>query len=270
MSKDKKDMSKSNFFQLLPARDSQLELRIKHCRMAIIDQWTYPDAIHSYWRFYWNPEPGAEIEHNGTVWKMTSDKVFLIPPFTRLSTRSDRPFRHCYIHFEASAPFDRVRRGVLTFPSGEIRSFFRSLGTGETPISYPARLHQMICHYLGLIPAEQFAERGTSILDPRIQRAAELLSAHIRQPLSNRELCRKAGMNLNDFYLKFREGLGVTPKQYLFALRMELAREKLLHTVSGLEEIAEECGYADRFQFSKAFRKSFGIPPAAYRKKYRP
>ena len=119
-----------------------------------------------------------------------------------------------------------------------------------------------------LIPPEQFADPGTSILDPRIQRAAELISAHMKQPLSNRELSRKAGMNLNDFYHQFRQGLGVSPKQYLLASRMEIAREKLLHTASGLDEIAEQCRYADRFQFSKAFRKFFGLPPAAYRKKY--
>ena len=60
----------------------------------------------------------------------------------------------------------------------------------------------------------------------------------------------------------------MTPKRYLLSLRMEQAREKLLHSDLPLEEIAEQTGYADRFHFSKAFRNFYGEPPASYRKKY--
>ena len=268
MSKDKIYMSKRNFFQIPAGAKTGLELSVKHCRTANINQWIYPESIHPCWFLYWNPDPGAGIRCDGRTWEMDAGQVFLIPPFTRFSTRSEQKFRHFFIHFEASAPFDRVQRGILTFPSRKIREFFRRLDSKTIPESFPALLHELICHYLGLIPQEQFADPGTSILDPRIQRAAELISAHMKRPLSNRELSRKACMNLNDFYHRFRQGLGVSPKQYLLASRMEIAREKLLHTACALDEIAEQCGYADRFQFTKAFRKFFGLPPATYRKKY--
>ena len=261
-------MSKSHNFRFPAGMPDVFDLRVKLCRAEVIDQWVYNGIIHPCWLLYWNPDRGAEIHYEGRVWEMTADRVFLIPPFTRFSTRSARIFRHCYIHFETTPPFDRVRRGILTFSSEMIRNFFRKLEEENTQESAPALLHGLLCHYLCEIPDEQFLEPGTSILAPVIRRAAELMNKHLQEPLPNRELCRKSGLNLNDFYRQFRKEMGMTPKRYLLSLRMEQAREKLLHSDLPLEEIAEQTGYADRFHFSKAFRNFYGEPPASYRKKY--
>ena len=44
------------------------------------------------------------------------------------------------------------------------------------------------------------------------------------------------------------------------------AEDLLRRTDLSLAEIAEKCGFANAFSFSRSFRREHGIPPAAYRK----
>lgn len=261
-------MSKDTFFDLPETSDGGFDIRIRLCIGVKLENWTYRDSIHRCWVFYWNADPGAFLEYDDQTIELSPEEVVLIPPYTRYSSRNDRTFRHFYIHFEAPPPFNRISRGILTFPAAGIRKFFRKFRT-VVPGVRPLLLRELLYHYLGEIPAGQFLEPGRNILEPRIELAMDMMNEQLKQPRTNRELCRRSGLNLNDFYRKFREELGITPKQYQLSLRMDFAREQLLHSDAALEEIAEQTGFADRFQFSKAFRRFYSIPPAAYRKKYR-
>lgn len=251
---------------MLPVRqDSSFDISLRICSVSLIDRWFYSRAVHACWVFYWNPDSGAEIVSDGKKIVLTSRQAVLIPPFTLYSTMNRKSFRHFYIHFDAPSPYDRVARGVLPFPGMEVCKFFRDLKKcGDAPV-FSVLLRRMLYHYLSEIPADRFLNPDEPVLDPRIQRAAEVMNHHLRNPLSNRELCRKAGMNLNGFYKAFQNELGMTPKKYLLQLRMEQARISLLHSDATIEEIAAGIGYADRFQFSKAFRQYYSVPPASFR-----
>ncbi|WP_461671163.1 helix-turn-helix transcriptional regulator, partial [Mycobacterium tuberculosis] len=63
----------------------------------------------------------------------------------------------------------------------------------------------------------------------------------------------------------FQRHLGVSPKAYLNGLRGEHAKKQLLYTDNTMKEIAESCGFADEFHFSKSFKKQFGLPPKTWR-----
>jgi transcriptional regulator GlxA family with amidase domain len=42
----------------------------------------------------------------------------------------------------------------------------------------------------------------------------------------------------------------------------------LRHGKLSIDEIAGKCGFADRYHFSKSFRKYFGLPPAEFRMRH--
>lgn len=238
---------------------------IRVCSFSRIMKWNYRGVTHSCWAFYWNPDPGACLEYEGNTVEMPPDRVFLIPPYTNYSSGSTKPFRHLYLHFELPSPFDRVKRGILSFPADHARQFFQQIDQNLPVHTYPLLLRLLLYPYLYRIPAEQFLNPGESTLDPRIRRATELMNSHLVRPLPNRELCRKAGIPLNLFYREFQRELGMSPKKYLLNQRMEHARRLLIHSTDSIEEIAAQTGYADRFHFSKVFRRFYDIPPAAYR-----
>ncbi len=266
MSEGKKEMSNNteNYFVVHPA--APFDIRFQSCRCALVSQWNYTDAIYGVWLFYWNPTEGASLIQNGKTYEMNSRQAVLIPPYTTFSTRNTRPFRHLFIHFEADEPFNRVRREILFFSAEIVRKMFPRLREGGDGTRQKLLLRIMLYEYLLLIPESSFLPPGESVLDRRIRKAAEIMTSHLSEPHGNRELSRKVGMSLNNFYQLFQKELGTTPKHYLLNQRMEAARKLLIYSECTIDEIAAQTGYADRYHFSKAFKKFYFMPPAAYQR----
>lgn len=64
---------------------------------------------------------------------------------------------------------------------------------------------------------------------------------------------------------RFRELLGVSPKQYLMQLRLRHTAQKLLSSNDAIYQIAFSCGFTDINNFCKQFRGEFGCTPGQYR-----
>ncbi len=80
------------------------------------------------------------------------------------------------------------------------------------------------------------------------------------------ELARTAGTSRSVLAERFAQLVGVTPMQYLTQWRMLLAANLLRSSNSSLMRIAEEVGYQTDTAFSRAFRREYGAPPAAWRR----
>ena len=84
--------------------------------------------------------------------------------------------------------------------------------------------------------------------------------------LTNSEVARRISMSRDNFIRLFRKEIGITPRSYRNSRRMELAQTLLMDKTLSIDEIALQCGFADRAQFSKQFAAHFNIPPGRYRK----
>lgn len=80
------------------------------------------------------------------------------------------------------------------------------------------------------------------------------------------ELARTAGTSRSVLAERFQQLVGSSPMQYLTQWRMLLAANLLSRSNSSLTRIAEEVGYQTDTAFSRAFRREFGSPPAAWRR----
>jgi AraC-like DNA-binding protein len=80
------------------------------------------------------------------------------------------------------------------------------------------------------------------------------------------ELARVAGASRSIFSERFQQSLATPPMQYLRRWRMLLAARLLAGSHVPLTRIAEEVGYRSDTAFSRAFRREYGAPPAAWRR----
>lgn len=102
--------------------------------------------------------------------------------------------------------------------------------------------------------------------DPRLAAALELIHQQPWQPWSIAELCSRAGMSKTVLAEKFAEVIGNSPIEYLTGWRMQIAARWLRESGMTVERMAERCGYDSAPAFSKAFKRSFGVSPGAYRR----
>jgi AraC-like DNA-binding protein len=80
------------------------------------------------------------------------------------------------------------------------------------------------------------------------------------------ELARTAGTSRSVLAERFQHLMGSSPIQYLTQWRMLLASNLLCRSNTPLASIAEAVGYQTDTAFSRAFRREFGSPPAAWRR----
>jgi AraC family transcriptional regulator len=96
----------------------------------------------------------------------------------------------------------------------------------------------------------------------RLARGKDFMDSSFMLPLSIDAIAREAMMSEYHFFRLFRKVYTVSPHRYLVQKRLEAGRQMLLDHCS-VSVAAVECGFADIYSFSKAFKKYFGCPPSA-------
>jgi transcriptional regulator GlxA family with amidase domain len=76
---------------------------------------------------------------------------------------------------------------------------------------------------------------------------------------------RAVGSNEKKITELFRRQFGLTVYEYLVSLRLEEARCKLAGSELQIQAIAEQAGYRNASDFSRAFRLRYGLGPRQYR-----
>jgi AraC-like DNA-binding protein len=106
--------------------------------------------------------------------------------------------------------------------------------------------------------------------DRTVGAALNALHARPGHSWSLEELARTAGSSRSALAQRFQQLVGTSPIQYLTQWRMVLAGNLLRQGQGSLTHIAQELGYQTDTAFSRAFRREYGMPPAAWRRNQPP
>jgi DNA-binding response OmpR family regulator len=96
--------------------------------------------------------------------------------------------------------------------------------------------------------------------------AVAILNRQLTEPPSGSELAHSVGTNQQRLTRIFREQLGMSAYEYLQQLRLERGRGLLRDTDLQVQLIADRVGYRNAGDFTRAFRRHFGVTPRQYRK----
>jgi AraC-like DNA-binding protein len=88
---------------------------------------------------------------------------------------------------------------------------------------------------------------------------------NLSRPIGVEDMARVAKMSRYYFTRKFGKKRGISPGQYLAALRLDEAKRLLSHGGLTVKEVAMQCGYSDANYFGKVFRKNLGVSPGSLR-----
>lgn len=102
--------------------------------------------------------------------------------------------------------------------------------------------------------------------DPLVTRA--LILQDLAHPISGAKLAKQCGASKRTLEMRFKKVMGCGPAAALRKRRLEHAELLVRETQLSLVSIAETTGFAHASHFSCAFRKQYGLPPCAWRKKH--
>ena len=102
-----------------------------------------------------------------------------------------------------------------------------------------------------------------ALIAPAIKRIA---AAYTDNSLSVAELAAECGVSEVYFRRIFFDKMGVSPKEYIIAMRMDYAKQLLASGQLSVGEVSDLCGYSEPCHFSREFTKRTGVPPCRYGK----
>ncbi|MFN0124738.1 MAG: helix-turn-helix domain-containing protein, partial [Blastocatellia bacterium] len=99
----------------------------------------------------------------------------------------------------------------------------------------------------------------------RLRRVRDFIQAHIENDLSLDEIAEAAGLSPFHFARAFKRTTGLTPQQYLWQARIDLAKNLLTDSALPLVEISARSGFRNQSHFTTMFRRFTSLTPGAYR-----
>ncbi|TAJ05500.1 AraC family transcriptional regulator [Pectobacterium versatile] len=155
--------------------------------------------------------------------------------------------------------------GIGSATSAILRPFGRLLELLEEPEAIPvlAPLLQREIHFRLLMSDQATRLRHIASIDSqghRIARAIGWLKLHYAAPLRVEELAARVQMSTPTFHQHFRKLTSMSPLQYQKWIRLNEARRLMLNEHLDVSSAAFKVGYESPSQFSREYRRLFGVP----------
>lgn len=96
----------------------------------------------------------------------------------------------------------------------------------------------------------------------QISRVVSIIHEKYSQPLDMQTLAKEAGMSISAFHSNFREVTSSSPLQYLKTTRLHRAKELIQQHGEKAYQAANKVGYESVSQFSREYKRCFGVSPA--------
>jgi AraC-like DNA-binding protein len=266
---------------LFPGVAESLNIRLLAAAYANVDSWwSETDLIREIWRLYLCEDDGAYLHTEQSRHPLPKDRLVIVPAGIDFEIVIEHPIRQFYIHFEFVGWPARAAREVVPAPvtldadplrdalAAQLRDDLAEAKEIEPILAsrLKALAHLAIADVLGNI-SEDRARSFLRIAEGQQELLAVLhyIEKHLDQPLNNARLAEIARASESRFIRRFREATGRTPGRYVQDRRLRRAAELLVSTDRTIDQIAETCGFANRYYFTRVFASRMGCPPARYR-----
>jgi AraC-like DNA-binding protein len=241
-------------------------------RHVRLNEWTLRSAADPYWRLYWPTSRGGRLVFAGAEHLLEPGWLYLIAPHTAFDSDCSRPFSKWYVHFTLRggspvlAPIPSVY--CLTPSPRMLALLSETCRSGSSPRApHVWRVIELVALALSHAPARLWPDSTTQ---PRLTAVLEHMDHAIAQKLTLANLGKLAGLSPRALTKFFCAHTGFPPIRYLTELRLNHCCRLLRHSTLSIEEIADQCGFANRFYLTRMMRKYRQTTPAAFRRQAHP
>jgi AraC-like DNA-binding protein len=240
------------------------------------------------------------VEIGGRRFECPPDSFIVVPPGQRhVSWNADRRSgRRFWSHFDWEPAGNPAERPIMTYHPARLRRALVSWappyvpkgvlhGTVESPgwvldlatrlvarqdspnphdrIMGRALLLELLLELLDEGPRQAEARDPNQSLAVQVRSMLERIGSDEGEDRHIREALASTGYSYEYLLRIFRRVFGLTPMQYVIALRLERAKLLLRDTDQAIAKVAARVGIHDAAYFAELFRRHFGIRPSEYR-----
>jgi|APCry1669189000_1035189.scaffolds.fasta_scaffold28148_2 AraC-like DNA-binding protein len=244
-------------------------------RHVRLNEWRMIDAVTKQWVLYWPTRGRGRIVHQDAVHDLRSGSAYLLPPHTTFSCDCKPGFAKWYIHFDVAGVGDALRPGVFPIrPSRRMLAILAStcpadIEKGRSSDHTAAATLDLI-ELLSLVVRDQLPKlQAPGFFGVDADRVLRILHERSTGGVTLHDLAEATSLTERSLSELVLRTTGFTPMRYLLELRLNTAMKLLRHTDRSIEQISRECGFRDRYYFTRIFTKHRQTTPAAFRREAR-
>ena len=184
-------------------------------------------------------------------------------------------FRASYprVNFDADAILDLASEpegvvtagGVTAWQDLVLHVIARLCGPEQAAMT--AKVYLLAGHEDGQLPFSAMSRRPDAA-DAAIRTSLTWIGDHYEAPNPVAAMAEQSGLTRRTFARRFTTATGRRPIDYVHGLRIEAARTLIESGAGALDDVGYRVGYEDPTFFRRLFRRTTGMTPAAYRRKY--
>jgi len=138
---------------------------------------------------------------------------------------------------------------------------------GPEHASRTAKVYLLAGHEDGQLPFAAPTQRSP-IGDGVIRQCLAWIGDNYAEPNPVSAMTEQSGLTSRTFARRFVAATGRRPIDHVHSLRIDKARELIEQGESAIDDVGYQVGYEDPAFFRRLFRRTTGLTPAAYRRKY--
>jgi transcriptional regulator GlxA family with amidase domain len=179
------------------------------------------------------------------------------------------------VRFKAGSILDLSNEGAGVVTAGgatswqELALYLIGRFCGPGHAMQTAKVYLLAGHQGGQLPFSAMTRRP-SLEDRVVAETVTWIEANYALLNPVAAMTQRSGLTPRTFARRFLAATGRRPIDYVHALRIEGARDRLESSDDPVDDIGFAVGYADPTFFRRLFKRVTGLTPAAYRRMYAP
>lgn len=229
-------------------------------RQQCVPSWSYGPAVRTHTVIHYVSRGGGYLYKEENTYHIQAGQAFIIFPGEQVTYTADAsdPWYYQWIAFDGklSDRFRELPDVIPNFPVEIMDELFDIFDHGASEYYAASILFRLYAHFF------QKEEKGNR----HVLRAQEIIRARFMQPLKIEDIAKKLHLDRRYLSWLFKKETGESIQDFLISARMEEAKKLLLKDLS-VESTARYCGYESACNFSRMFKRRFGLSPQEWKKK---
>lgn len=222
--------------------------------------YSFGPYIRDYHLIHYVKSGKGVLYNDSGAHEVKAGELFIIRPGQLTTYIADKikPWHYIWVGFNGARarelmPFDRY---VLPFSGDNFFQMLEAKGLTNTREEY---IVGQLYTVLALLNSNENLHPGYA------QQAADYIRANYMQAIKVEEIAKMIGLDRRYLGRLFKASMGLGMQEFLIETRLKHAAQ-YLNRGETVASAAFLCGYNDAFNFSKMFKKHFGISPQQYAK----
>lgn len=127
-------------------------------------------------------------------------------------------------------------------------------------------LRFLLVHIVRLNENDSIVYQNKRMAMGQISRVLEYISENYQEDISTDKLAEMCHLSESHFRRVFKQIMDMSPTEYLYYVRVQMACEYMKKTDISMENVAVNCGFSSMSTFNRVFKKILNISPYQWKK----